>query len=363
MWIVAAYYFGVAGLSRARAGNDGDWLRYLVAQRFAWLQRLLALAGNLRPRFGSAEGAHYWHECRRNAVVFPFMLSWVTFMMMPLVVVAVINADPTRFWVFGSFSLSPSLIGLAFLIGMFLLFSGLYGSGMGKFDIWGKEQMPPFFAIRPMTTPRFVLIKMMAAGVSAFMAWALVLILVLVWAIVEASTLNPRESIVRAAMANASPRALAIFLVAPIGLLALSWGALTTSMWPTLMGRKWVTYTVGIAVNAIFGLAALAGYWVYKHPEMQPRLIAFVPWLVGIVLTMKLGAATWAFFALRKHRLLSSRAMRKWLCGWVVAGAILVAGLSFVVTPTLLLAIGVFLMLPLTRIAVAPVALHWNRHR
>ena len=87
--------------------------------------------------------------------------------MMPMVVLAVIDADPTKFAVFGSFNLSPALVGLAFLIGMFLFFSGLYGPGMGKFDIWGKEQMPSFFAIRPMKSSRFVLIKMLASGVSA----------------------------------------------------------------------------------------------------------------------------------------------------------------------------------------------------
>ena len=189
------------------------------------------------------------------------------------------------------------------------------------------------------------------------------LLLVIVWVILEASPLNPRESLVRTALAYASPWDLVILLFAPVVLLAFSWKALTTGMWSTLMGRKWATYTVGIVANAIFGLVALAGYWVYKHPQYQPTLMSYIPWFVGTLLVVKLLVAAWLLKRLHERQLVSLQTIQISVAAWLAACVLLFGIVACFVTPTPTITVGVFLLVPLTRLTAAPLALNWNRHR
>jgi hypothetical protein len=278
-------------------------------------------------------------------------------------VLPVINGNFITNFMFVSVDLSPAVIGFALFAGGLLLMCGLYGPSLGKFDVWGKEQMPSFFAIRPMTTSQFVLIKVIAAGLGALAAWGIMITVFGVWGIVEASPLNPRESLVRAAFADASLREVLIFVAALLGLLAMAWRDIVIGIWISLTGHKWLGICLGVFSMLFFGLAVIAGQWIYRHPEVHPRLIAWLPWLVGFIVSLRIAAAAWGFIALHKARLISPRILAVWLAGWLAVWAGLLAALSFAVTLSPMLMAGIFLVLPLTRLAIAPLALHWNRHR
>jgi len=243
------------------------------------------------------------------------------------------------------------------------MFSGLHGPGMGKFDIWSKEQMPPFFAVRPMTTPRFVLIKIMAAGLSALGAWCLLIALFAIWAIVEASPWNPRESVVRTALTRATPREIAICIATPILVLMISWRGLVVGMWLSFVGRKWVAITLGAISMVLIALAGGAGYWIYNHREWWPTLLTYAPWLLGAIVAIKLVVATCISRELTKRGVLTHRTIAIWLAVWLGACIALIALACCFVEMTPMLAVGVVWAVPLARIAAAPLALYCNRHR
>ena len=363
VWILGAYLFAVQGLSRARAGSEGDWLRQGVARVFARLRARRIVVADTRPPFRSPSAAQLWYDCRRNAIVLPMMFSFVSLPMLVLILPPLFGGDASKSLMFGSTVLSPSMLGLLMLIGAFVMFSGLYGPGVGKFDIWSKEQMPSFFAVRPMATPRFVFIKMIVAGFSALGAWCQLMALLALWAIVEASPWNPRESVVRSALAGATPWEVAVCIAAPLVLLMMSWRGLVVGMWPSLVGRKWFAVTMGVLAMAITALAGGVGYWTYSHRQWWPDLLKYVPWLLAAIVAIKLITAASIFRALTDGEILPPRTIAFWLAVWVSGCIGLIAVASCFVELTPMLAASIVLAVPLARIAAAPMALYFNRHR
>jgi hypothetical protein len=363
IWTLVAYIFAIQGLSRARAGNDGEWLRTFTDRLAQRSQAWLHWPFGKRSRFRSASTAQLWHEFRRNAIALPLMLSFVSLPMMALILPASIDADASRNLMFSSATLTPPMLGLVILVSLFILLSGLYGASMGKFDIWGKEQIPAFFAIRPMSSPQFVLVKMAGAALGSLFSWSWFVILFLTWAAVEASSLNPNQSLVRTSLAQATLRDFSIFGLALLGLLAMSCRDLVVGMWTTLLGRKWFTIAIGFAFMALFGLAGFAGQWFYRHREYLPTLLTYLPWLLAVLLLLKLVLSGWIIRELHRRHLASRKSIRDALAVWATACAVLVAIVYCFVTVTPTIALGVVLSVPLARIAAAPLALHFNRHR
>jgi hypothetical protein len=362
-WIFVAYIFAIHGLARARTGSEGEWLRTFVTRIVAHRQKQRSQANFMRPPFRSAFTAQLWHEFRRNAITLPIMMSFVSLPMLAIVLPATIDSDPSRNLLFSSVTVTPAMLGLGMLVGLYILLSGLYGAGMGKIDVWGKEQIPGFFAIRPMSTPQLVIAKMIGAGVGALVAWILLLVLLTIWAIVEASQLNPNQSIVHGALAQASTRNVAAFVLVTLGLFAMAWRDLVVGMWVSLAGRKWLPIAFGILSMVLFAMACFAGNWLYRHGEYLPKLLTYLPWLLGMLLLLKLAVATWTIRELQRLGLTSPAVIRNSLLVWTAVGVCLLAlAACFVhVTPTV--AIGILLAVPLVRIAGAPLALRWNRHR
>jgi hypothetical protein len=362
-WMFVAYVFAIHGLARARSGSEGDWLRMFMALLAARIKESRRQARVSRPPFHSAFTAQLWHEFRRNAVTLPIMMSFVSLPMLAIVLPGTIDGDASRNLLFSSVTITPAMLGLGMLLGLFILLSGLYGAGMGKFDVWGKEEIPAFFAIRPMSTQQFVIAKMTGAGLGALAAWILLLVLVSIWAIVEASQLNPNQSLVRGALAQASARHRVAFVLIALGLFTMAWRDLVIGMWVTLTGRKWLPIAFGLLSMVLFAIACLVGHWLYHHREYIPQLQTYLPWLLGTLLLLKLALAGWMIRKLQRLGLASPEVIRNSLLTWMAVGVFLMALTACFVPVTPTLAIGICLAVPLVRIAAAPIALRWNRHR
>jgi hypothetical protein len=168
---------------------------------------------------------------------------------------------------------------------------------------------------------------------------------------------------VRSTVTELTPRRTAIACLVMIGFLAATWRTIVIGMWPTLAGRKWLSMTIGVATFGQLTVAVLAGGWIYRHPEVQSRLLSAVPWLLGCVLMLKLCGVAGALAALRKLGQLDTRTTVIVLGGWLAVAAAVFAALSYFAPVTWQLVAGVMLFLPLVRILVAPLALYLNRHR
>jgi hypothetical protein len=158
-------------------------------------------------------------------------------------------------------------------------------------------------------------------------------------------------------------RDFAVVALLLIGLLAMCFRNQVIGMWCSFAGRKWISNAMvfsGMFVTLVIGLA---GYWAYHHREYLPELLTYVPWLLGVLLLVKLAAAAWMLREFDRRRLASRAEVRKIVGLWIAAyvGFLVVAYCFMPLTVSLAAAIA--LAIPGVRIAAAPLALHWNRHR
>jgi hypothetical protein len=362
VWMALAHRFAVLGLARARCGAESTW-NIVPAKIRAAVARWHASTFNIYRRFPSASAAQLWHECRRNVVLLPGMMLFIGLPLLVLNCHAVLNPSSDRTMLFGTVTVTPATMSLVIWIFVPLMLATSLGQGLGKFDVWGKETMPAFFAIRPISTSRYVVLKLIAAAISAIVCWAIIWVFMAVWALVETSSLNTEESIVRAAYEHLTARQAAISVAVVLGLVAVTWRVIVTGLWPTLAGRKLISNGIGIASWSLLVVAAIVGSWVYRHPEVQARLIRGLPWVLGAMLVLKLCASAGAIYWLRRLGLVESGTLARSLAVWCFVAVGLFFGLSQVASPSWLLVACIIMFVPLARIAVAPLALYLNRHR
>lgn len=362
IWSIAAYVFGVNGLSRARTGSEGDWFRP-ITQWWASRAKQRYAAGTLRRPFRSAFTAQLWHECRRNAILLSAMTAFVGLPMLLVLSLPILSQSRQQSLAFGSTNLPAPMFILMLWAALPTFFAITQGGGMAKLDIWGKTDMPAFFATRPVTTSRFVLIKLCAIALGVAGCWLITFVLFAIWAALEASPLNTHESIIRSMIAQATPRTIGIFILALIGIMAITWRNVASGMWPTLTGRKHIANGIGFGFLAVLALLGCTGMWFYQHPAHQEIFWRVLPWLFGAEVSLKLILAVVLHVTLQRRGLVTPKTMNLLTTGWLLLAVLLIGGLSLFVTPTWTLAAIVVLLLPFPSLAAAPLAMDWNRHR
>ena len=102
-------------------------------------------------------------------------------------------------------------------------------------------------------------------------------------------------------------------------------------------------------------------------PARRERFLDALPWVAGGAVVLKFLLAAWALRALCRRGELKPGAVAKLLGVWGLVAVGLFGLLLWLVpsglVPAYGLALGVVLFVPLARLAVAPLALAWNRHR
>jgi hypothetical protein len=360
-WMLAAYGFGVTGLSRARKGNAWYWSGWhALSLRRAWL------SGNLksRPAFRSPAAAALWFECRRGILFLPVTFAMVVIPLLVEVSLQALGLERSEGLMLGPLGVVPPA---ALLIGALVftafVFSALAGANMAKPDLWSKEELTTFFAARPATTGQIVARKMKAAAVSAAIGWAMVVSVIAVWIILESSSLNPHKSQVYQWLREASQEEIALALVAAIALWPLMWRAMTVAMFPSMIGRKWISTALGFALGlAVFAMPGLVG-WVFKDLERRERFVTYLPWMLAAFVVLKLTTAAVIGLSLDRLGLLTRRDLARAAALWLSVTALVFATISFFTAWSWYTAAAAILIVPMARIGAAPLALHWNRCR
>jgi hypothetical protein len=363
-WIGVAFAIGVLGLSRARCGAEAVWIQFFFQRATRWRRKRVDSSHLLLKPFQSAAAAQFWHEFRRNAVGVPVLIALASLPIMGCMVISLRMPDQPHGLVIHSMAVKTEVLNLGFLIFCPFLLVGMAGVGLGKFDYWGKERMTTLFAARPMTTPKYVLLKFKAAAMAAVASWGILLAVLLLWVALDVSPVNRHESLVRAAFAEVTPRSIAMVIFGCLGLLLLMWRSLVCGFWISLAGRKRVSTVVGISLPLIvfFVLPGLAE-WMYRQPELRNQILVLVPAIVCTLAATKLCTAVAIGAFLKRLGLATERELAIAFAIWaIVAGCILATIGSFVPLTAILFG-AVILVVPLARLAAAPLALYWNRHR
>ena len=328
--------------------------------------RLSELVVDALPRnqrcFASPARAQFWLEWRRHGVLLPLCTAGVVLLVMAVSpFIAPISASVTLL-MFESLLITPIVLGFAL------------GQGLGKADLWSSEAgLPLFLATRPLPHTKWIGAKMKAAALATVISWSLMAVLVPLWLWQWCDArllLNLRDSFQRAY----SP---AVFYALPVLILGvlmiLTWRSLIASLFIGLSGRTWLltaaTCSVVFVVTAIPGAIVI----LIEHPKLIRRLLAWpswtpwTPWLLTALVIAKLTAATLLATHARRRGWLDGRAIARYLAVWFSATAFLLLAAQWLL-PLIgwkrwLSIVLILFLVPLLRVAYAPIALAQNRHR
>jgi hypothetical protein len=225
----------------------------------------------------------------------------------------------------------------------------------------------PFIATRPLTNGSLIAAKMKAMIWSAFAAWTLVLVATPIALKFSGAAPVVIERAHRLVEVMGMPRAIAILLLALAALLASTWKQLVQSLYIGMSGREWVVKaSVFVALTFLAVVLPLA-VWVSRSRQAMAVLFNNFTLIAAVLVCLKLFAAIWIAMRLRDRRLLSDRTLVIGAVCWDVAVFALYGLLVWIVPLVLIgkyvLALIAILEVPLARLAAAPLAFAWNRHR
>jgi len=139
------------------------------------------------------------------------------------------------------------------------------------------------------------------------------------------------------------------------------------SLYIGMSGREWVVKGSVFAALTFLAVALPLAVWTSRNREALALLFNNFASIAAVLVCLKLSAAVWIAMRLRDRRLLSDRRLVIGAVCWDVA-VFAFYGLLVWIVPAMLvgrsvLALIAILEVPLARVAAAPLALAWNRHR
>jgi hypothetical protein len=342
-----AYLAARSAVARARRGDVSDW-----QGRFAGAGRIA------RPRkhFPSPARAQLWFEWRQYGRSLPWLIAILL---------------PFELAMFFPFSNTPELIfELLLLVAFTPPFMAAFvaattaRSGATTSDAHG---LTPFIATRPLTNGSLIAAKMKAMLWSTLAAWTLVLIATPLALKFSGAAPVVIERVHRLVEVMGMPRAMTMLLMGIAALLASTWKQLVQSLFIGMSGREWVIKASVFAALTFLAIVLPLAVWISRSKYAIALLWNNLGSIAAVLVCIKLTAAVWIAMRLHDRRLLSDRTLIISAVCWDVTVFALYGVLAWIVPFELIgknvLALIAILEVPLARIAAAPLALAWNRHR
>ncbi len=365
--ILTAYGVAFVGIRRARHGEIPDW---------RWWSRLVEVVTRLRRgrrrTLASPGGALVWFvERRLRGWTLPLLTAWclVPALFLPwqeeaLALFASLPEHPG----YAAAVRAVSIPGVL-LLSLLLVPPGLatlLGTDLGRMNLAGSSYaISPFLATRPVSTATLVFAKLRLAVRCTLVSWAILLPVALGWFVLGGKYAQTADSdFVHYWGPVRAGTLLALLILALVG---LTWTQTVKGLWTSLAGRLWVS-TANMLLTLALGIGAIVVVVRLKqHPESRSGVLVVAAWLAGTVVVLKLAAAGWVLRAVSRRRLMPPHFPIILIAAWAATVAGLTALLGVLISdewvPLHLLALAVVLFVPLTRVAAAPLAVEWNRHR
>jgi hypothetical protein len=339
--IPVAFLSAWVGVARVRRGDGSDWLR-----AFQFIHR----AGGARREgepFTTPLRAQVWYEWRTRDRGFVITVACVLAVF--LVIAVLVERRVTWHIRDNVLFLSVPLM-LA--------------------PIWSAQlrpvQLTAFASTRPLNNSALISAKFWAAGLGALGAWALVLAVNVGWILYTGGRVE-LEHLWRGLVAQYGLLKVWVGCVlVGSGSVLFTWRLLVVGLWAGLTGRWWlvVAQTVVLVVLGFKVLSEMA-LWNTDLARREWLRVALVR-IAGVAVVAKLIVAGWALRALCRRGELTIGTAGSLLVAWSMLAAVLFGLLVWLVPAGVVsvpeLALGVVLILPLARLALAPLALAWNRH-
>ena len=350
--VPAAYLTARVAVRRARRGEVPDW-----RGAFAGAGQTAQVLARRPAPFASAARAQAWFERRLHGRSLPASVGIVLPFELALLFLAR-NATPAFvvYTLFGVLLTPPLLAAFAA--------PRLRRSNPGASDSYG---MSPFIATRPVTGAALIAAKLSMTLWSTLAAWLLVLV-----AIPIALSLSDTWPVVierarRVSEVVGTPRAIVLGLVVLAGLVATTWKQLVQSLYIGLSGREWlIKASVFLGVTLLIFIEPIA-QWIENNGTVRVALWNSLPWILAVLVGVKLSAAAWVATRLFHGRVLTDRTLVTGAACWLVAVLALYGLLAWLISgplfPRYFLLLLAILAVPLARLSAAPLSLAWNRHR
>lgn len=353
--LLAGYGFAVLGVNRARLGEQGLGLRW------RWPARLGKRLPLEQHTFASPLRALCWLEWRRNGLLLPGSAAIWLFL---VVVIAGLE---------GRQGASHALV--MSIIYLLPLTAPLMGGFLGKPEVWSRQfRLSTYDASRPVPAADFVLAKLAGIAFGLLLAYGVLVGATLLWALVPGNGDLVWQYVGQAfrvpeADGPGSAFSPALMLLCVVGFFGFAFFQLAGHATFGMTGRVWLVvavlffYLVGVPNLIVARHALLEGhrYWHATIDEWLPRVVR--GWVV-----LKFLAAVAAFrLACRVHGM-TGRTLAVLVGLWLLVAGCLTQLVLWPQAPDGRLSVvdvfpWVALFLPLVRVAAAPSAFAWNRHR
>lgn len=352
-WTIAGF-----GLSLMRRGAWDDPARFASL----WNRLRPARSPTRRKKFRSAFHAQLWLEWNRQGILLPAIsggIALVVFPMIFLIQKQLGEADSGG-------APEPILLPIVALV-LPMLLSGAVASAMAKFDpLQPSGELPIYITVRPMTNGGFVVVKLAMALLASALACLLIWGAAAFWITLIGS------GVVFAKVSAAIPNGLS-FLIRAVPLMftlvLLTWKNLVAGIGVGLTGRSWITGLSGfgrIAFKVGIGVLVIAAKF---DADLQKTLLRCLPAALVAGLALKIALSSAAFYHGLRREAITGGAVGWIVGGWALGGIFLAAysaSICHALGKTTLwpqIAMTGFLLLPLADLAIAPLAMTWNRHR
>ena len=333
-----AYLVAWYAVGRARHGEVPDW----SFSHGASVRRERGAEG-----FCSASSAQAWLEWRRHGWALPSLVGAVVPFELLLLFIPGNDTPGIVFAVLILVTITPPIL------------AALAAPAFGSFTT--------FAATRPLSSVSLVAAKLRVAMASTLVAWMLVVAFSVI-ALVMTGTMPVVVERLSALLDFGGVLHGTAFVAFPLtALVASTWKGLVQSLCIGLTGLTWL-----IRTSVLFVFALLVALWPLAYIFGRSEAARFfvwdnLPWIITGLVCAKLAAASWVAVRLHGDRVVSDRMLVTSAAMWLAAVAALYAFLEWLagapIYPFYFVAGIAILAMPLARVAAAPLALAWSRHR
>jgi hypothetical protein len=344
-----AYVTALSAVRRARRGHVPEWN---IFERFA---PRFARDAARRP-FRTAARAQVWFEWRQYGRSLPLLVGIV--LAPGLSLLFVFRETPI---------IVIEIVVMALLMPAFLAIFVAAAAGKSSSNTSESYGITPFLATRPVQDRSLVAAKWQAALLSTLVAWLIVIVAVpaaLIWA----DATEPIMNIVRNVNeALGQPRAIVLGLMILAGLIGSTWKQLVQGLYIAMSGRDWAVKGIAFGTLVLVTAGFFVLGWILDSRHRVVVAWNSIPWLMAALVTLKLVLA----MRVMRRGLESGSVTRKQLVLAAIvwdAGVLAIYGVLVLVLPEILfrryfLLLVAMLVVPFVRLAAAPAAVAWNRHR
>jgi hypothetical protein len=350
-----AYAGTIVIVGAQRRGGARGW-----SWALPFVDRLIATLPLRRHTLKSPAAALFWIEWRRSGFILPASVLLTAVLMLTVTIRFTDRGAEATMWAETWLALMPIL--LAVPIGM----------GFGKPDFWSLElSLPTFVAARPVSGRQLVAAKMKAAALSTILAWAALMIIAPLSIYLYLDIEHWRDAWEMFGIIYLPLSHWALPILSLVMGMLLTWSLLIGSIWLGCSGRPAFYYSfVAVGMAALLTTLVFLVWWA-ESPRSRDNLIVnllpWLPWLLAAAISAKVWAAVGCAHQLRRRRLISSGHIAVIFCVWLAATSCFFFH-AWLMSPRIewlriILVLMALCIIPVARIAAAPLTIAWNRHR